>query len=101
MRRRPIVINTSRGGLIDLEHARRALDDGRLAAVALDVTEPEPPPADHPLRAHPRAILTPHMSFYSVEAQAELRRRAAQEVADALKGEPPRCPVNVEVLQKG
>ena len=94
MRRRPILVNTSRGGLVDLEAVTRALDEDRLSAVALDVTEPEPLPADHPLRTHPRAIITPHMSFYSEEAQAELQRRAVEEVVRALTGEPPRCPVN-------
>jgi D-3-phosphoglycerate dehydrogenase len=94
MKRRPIFVNTSRGGLVDLEAVTRALDDDRLSAVALDVTEPEPLPADHPLRTHPRAIVTPHMSFYSEEAQAELQRRAVEEVVRALTGEEPRCPVN-------
>jgi len=94
MRRRPVLINTARGGLVDLEAVTRALDDGRLSGVALDVTEPEPLPADHPLRSHPRAIVTPHMSFYSAEAQAELQRRAADEVVRALAGREPRCPVN-------
>jgi D-3-phosphoglycerate dehydrogenase len=94
MRRRPILVNTSRGGLVDLEAVTRALEEDRLSAVALDVTEPEPLPPDHPLRTHPRAIVTPHMSFYSEEAQAELQRRAVEEVVRALTGEPPRCPVN-------
>jgi D-3-phosphoglycerate dehydrogenase len=94
MRRAPIVVNTARGGLIDLEAATRALDDGRLGGLALDVTEPEPLPEDHPLRRHPRAVITPHTAFYSVEAQAELQRRAAEEVLRGLRGEPPRRPVN-------
>ena len=94
MQRRPIIVNTSRGALVDLEAVTRALDEGRVSAVALDVTEPEPLPADHPLRTHPQAIITPHMSFYSEEAQAELQRRAVEEVVRALTGEPPRCPVN-------
>jgi D-3-phosphoglycerate dehydrogenase / 2-oxoglutarate reductase len=98
MERAPIIVNTARGPLVDLDAAAEALDRGRLGGVALDVTEVEPPPADHPLRRHPRAVLTPHMGFYSVEAQAELQRRAAEEVARALAGEPPDRPVNPEVL---
>jgi D-3-phosphoglycerate dehydrogenase len=101
MRRAPIVINTSRGPLVDLEAATRALDEGRLSALALDVTDPEPLPAGHPLRRHPRAIVTPHMSFYSAEAQAELQRRAVEEVVAALSGRPPRCPVNQPQIEKG
>lgn len=98
MRRAPVLVNTARGPLVDMDAAAAALEDGRLGGVALDVTEVEPPPADHPLRRHPRAVLTPHMGFYSVEAQAELQRRAAEEVARALRGEPPGRPVNPQVL---
>ena len=98
MQRAPILVNTARGPLVDMDAAAAALADGGLGGVALDVTEVEPPPADHPLRSHPRAILTPHMGFYSVEAQAELQRRAADEVARALRGDPPGRPVNPQVL---
>jgi D-3-phosphoglycerate dehydrogenase / 2-oxoglutarate reductase len=98
MRRAPIVVNTSRGPLVDLDAVAEALEAGALSGVALDVTEVEPPPADHPIRSHPRAILTPHMGFYSVEAQAELQRRAAEEVVRAFNGEAPDRPVNPEVL---
>ncbi len=98
MKRAPVLINTSRGGLVDLEAASAALDDGRLAGIAFDVTEPEPLPEAHPLRKHQRSIITPHMAFYSAEAQAELKRRAADEVARALRNEPPRSPVNADAL---
>jgi D-3-phosphoglycerate dehydrogenase len=94
MRSRPLLINTARGGLVDLEAALDALDRDALAGIAFDVTEPEPLAEDHPLRRHPRAIITPHMAFHSVEATEELQRRAAEEVVRALRGEPPRCPVN-------
>jgi D-3-phosphoglycerate dehydrogenase len=97
MKRAPVLINTSRGGLVDLDAVVAALDDGRLSGVALDVTDPEPLPADHPLRTHPSAIVTPHMAFHSIEAQAELQRRAADEVVRALRGEPARSPVNPAV----
>ena len=98
MRRRPVIVNTSRGGLVDLEALARGLDDGTVGAAALDVTEPEPLPREHPLRKHPRVVVTPHMSFYSAEAENELQRRAVDEVVRALTGAPPRCPVNPEVL---
>jgi D-3-phosphoglycerate dehydrogenase len=98
MRRRPIVVNTARGGLVDLEAATAALDDGRLSWLALDVVDPEPLPADHPLRDHPRAIVTPHMAFFSQEAERELQRRATEEVARSLRGEPADVPVNADAL---
>jgi D-3-phosphoglycerate dehydrogenase len=94
----PIVVNTSRGPLVDLEAATAALEDGRIAALALDVTEPEPLPDDHPLRTHPRAVVTPHIAFHSEEAQDELQRLVTDEVARALRGEPPRSPVNTVAL---
>lgn len=94
MKRRPVVINTSRGGLVDLDAVTAALERGDLSGVALDVFEYEPLAIDHRLRAHPLALLTPHMAFYSEESEAELKRRGAEEVVRALRGEPPRCPVN-------
>ena len=101
MKRSPILINTARGGLVDVDAVLGALDDGRLGGAALDVTEVEPFPADHALRQHPRALLTPHMAFYSEEAQKELQRRTAEEVVRSLKGEDPRSPINPEVLHRG
>ena len=98
MQRAPVLVNTSRGGLVDLDAVLAALDDGRLAAVALDVTDPEPLPPSHPLRTHPRAIVTPHMAYYSAEAQDELKRRSADEIRRALTGESPRSPVNADAL---
>jgi D-3-phosphoglycerate dehydrogenase len=94
MTRAPVLINTSRGGLIDLDAAVRALDDGRLGGLAIDVTEVEPPAPDSPLRSHPRVLLTPHMAFYSAEATDDLQARAADEVVRAFRGEPPRSPVH-------
>jgi D-3-phosphoglycerate dehydrogenase / 2-oxoglutarate reductase len=93
LRNAPIIVNTARGPLIDLEAATAALDDGTIGGLGLDVTEPEPLPDGHPLRDHPRAIVTPHRAFYSVEAQAELQRRAVEEVVRALNGEAPHRPV--------
>ena len=98
MARAPIVVNTSRGPLVDMDAALAALDDGRLSGIALDVTEVEPLPAGHRLRDHPRAVITPHMGFYSVEAQADLQWRAADEVARAFTGRPPLRPLNPELL---
>lgn len=100
MRQRPIIVNTARGGLLDLDAGLAGLEDGSVSMLALDVVDPEPLPADHPLRSHPRAIITPHMAFYSVEAEQELQRRAAEEIARALRGEAPDVPVNPEALSR-
>jgi D-3-phosphoglycerate dehydrogenase len=94
------LINTSRGGIVDEQALAEALKEGRLGGAALDVLSVEPPPADHRLRQAPNLILTPHLAFYSRESVIELQTKAAEEVARALKGEPPRCPVNPEVLTR-
>jgi D-3-phosphoglycerate dehydrogenase len=83
------LVNTARGGLVDLDALLEALDSGRLAGVALDVLPQEPPPQDHPLLSHPRALITPHVAWYSAEAEVELRRKAAQNIVDwARTGRP-------------
>jgi D-3-phosphoglycerate dehydrogenase len=94
------LINTSRGGIVDEQALAVALKEGRLGGAALDVLSVEPPPPDHPLREAPNIILTPHLAFYSRESVIELQTKAAEEVARALKGEPPRSPVNPEVLAR-
>jgi phosphoglycerate dehydrogenase-like enzyme len=59
------LVNISRGTLVDQEALLRALDDGRVAMASLDVADPEPLPAGHPLYAHPRVHLSPHVSWSS------------------------------------
>ncbi len=76
------LVNTSRGGLVDLDAVLSALEAGQLAGVALDVLPQEPPPNGHPLLTHPRALITPHVAWYSTEAEIELRRKAAQNIVD-------------------
>ena len=93
MRKAPFLINTSRGGLVDIDAIAVALESGRLAGVALDAFESEPLPPDHPLRSNPLAIITPHMSYYSNESEPDLAKRVAEEVARALGGQPLLNPV--------
>jgi len=74
------LVNTARGAVVEVDAALAALDAGRLAGLALDVLPTEPVPAGSRLLGHPRVILTPHAAFYSIEAERELRRKAAQNV---------------------
>lgn len=89
-----LLINTSRGVLVDEAAVTAALATGRLAGAALDVFEREPLAADSPLLALPNVIVTPHAAFYSEEAIIDLQTRAAANVAAVLAGEPPLTPVN-------
>ena len=98
MKSAAFLINTSRGGIVDEQALATALKENQLGGAALDVLTVEPPPPDHPLRQAPNVILTPHLAFYSRESVIELQTKAAEEVARALTGEPPRSPVNREVL---
>jgi D-3-phosphoglycerate dehydrogenase len=84
-----MLVNTARGAVVDVDAAVAALDAGTLDGAAFDVLPQEPPVAGHPLLAHRRVLLTPHAAFYSVEAEQELRRKAAQNLIDwARTGRP-------------
>lgn len=83
-----VLVNTSRGGLIEPVALSAALSDGTLAAAAIDVYETEPLPADSPLRKLDNVVLTPHAAFYSTASVAALQQLAADEVRRALTGQP-------------
>jgi D-3-phosphoglycerate dehydrogenase len=93
-----ILVNTSRGPLVDLDALRDALASGTLGGAGLDVLESEPPAADDPLLHRDDVIVTPHAAFYSEESLAELQRKAAEQVVDALAGRVPPYAVNAEAL---
>lgn len=72
MKSSALLINTSRGGLIDSIALREALLDNKIAAALLDVLEKEPPPANHPLIGLNNAIITPHIAWISYEARKRI-----------------------------
>lgn len=84
-----IVVNASRGGLLDLDAAVAAVRAGHLAGLAVDVTDPEPLPADHPARHTPGVIVTPHVGYFSVTSVEEAKRRSTGEVMRVLQGQEP------------
>ncbi len=88
-----VIVNTSRGGLIDTAALAEALRSGKLAAAALDVFEEEPLAEDSPLRELDTVTLTPHAAFFSDTSLAALQRLAAEEAERALTGQPLRCRV--------
>jgi D-3-phosphoglycerate dehydrogenase len=84
-----IIVNTSRGPLIDEAALVEALQANRLFGAGLDVFEIEPPAANHPLFALENVVLADHAAWYSEESVADLQRKAAEEVVRVLKGEEP------------
>lgn len=91
-----VLINTSRGGLVDPDALWDALREGRLAGAGLDVFEPEPPDLRHPLYRSERVIVTPHAAFVSDESVLELRNRVVDQVLALAGGEAPANVVNPE-----
>lgn len=83
------LVNVARGELVDLDAVVAALGEGSIAGAALDVFPTEPPGDEHPLRDHDRVLTTPHVAWYSDAANAERRRRAAENVRAVLVGERP------------
>jgi D-3-phosphoglycerate dehydrogenase len=100
MEKKPLLINTSRGPIVDEGALIEALRGGRLSGAGLDVLEKEPPDPLNPLLKMENVVLTPHVSFYSVESISELKRRTAENVSAVLLGKWPRSVVNQEVRGK-
>jgi D-3-phosphoglycerate dehydrogenase len=93
-----ILVNTSRGPLVDLDALRAALAEDRLGGAGLDVLEVEPPAADDPLLHRDDVIVTPHAAFYSEESLRELQRKAVEQVIEALAGRTPPYAVNADAV---
>lgn len=98
MKPEAIVINTSRGPLIDEKALYHALKDKKIGYAGLDVTVQEPIQKDNPLLTLDNVIITPHVAWYSEEAELELKTKVAQGVADVLSGKNAKYLVNRDVL---
>lgn len=91
MTRRPILVNTARGGLVDEEALVTALDEGLIAGAGFDVVAGEPPAPDNPLMriaSRPNVILTPHVAWASDEAQQALADQLIDNVESFVAGRP-------------
>ncbi len=94
MKKTAILVNTSRGPLLEEKAVAEALANGKIAAAGLDVFEAEPLPAESPLRQLDNVILSDHTGWYSEESVTELKTKAAQNVLAVLNGGKPIYPVN-------
>jgi D-3-phosphoglycerate dehydrogenase len=97
MRPTATLVNTSRGGIINLEALDRALRAGRPMFAGIDVYEQEPPGEDLAILGNPRAICTPHLSWLSEEAGWNIREQIVEDVRRFIRQEGPRHPINTEV----
>jgi glyoxylate reductase len=88
MKRSAILVNTSRGPVVSSDDLYAALRDGVIAGAALDVTDPEPIPADHPLLTLPQCLIVPHIASASIATRREMTRISVANLLAGLRGEP-------------
>ncbi len=100
MKRSAILVNTSRGPLVDEAALARALNEGRLAGAGLDVLETEPPGADCPLLSARNCFITPHIAWATYAARKRLMDEVVENVKAFISGTL-RNVVNEEILQGG
>lgn len=89
-----VIVNTSRGAIIDQQALERALEEHRILGAGLDVFEEEPLPTDSPLRDLENVVLSDHSAYYSEESLVDLKRKAALNVKETLLKGRPLYPVN-------
>ena len=89
-----VLINTSRGAVVDTEALYAALSDGEISGAALDVFEDEPPVLTEKIRNIPGLLVSDHSAYYSTSSLSELKKKTALNVLDVLSGKIPRYPVN-------
>jgi len=99
MRRDALLVNVSRGGIVDERALYTALKENWIQGAGLDVLEKEPPAKNDPLLSLGNVIVTPHMAWYSTGSVFEIQEKAAEQVALALTGQVPPYLVNKEVLR--
>lgn len=100
MKKDAVLINTARGSIVNECDLYRHMSAGNLKYACLDVFDPEPPAADHPLRTLPNAILTPHIAGLLNNGKHRIGMHVADEIEKFLRGEPMACEVTKEQLSK-
>jgi len=100
MKSNAVLVNTSRGPVVDTQALYFALKENRIFAAALDVTDPEPLPSGHPLLSLENCIVVPHLGSASKWTRDQMSVLAAQNLIAGLKGERlPNC-VNPQVYEQ-
>ena len=99
MKPQAILINCSRGGLVDIPALCEALRHRRIAAAGIDVHEVEPPPSGYPLYELDNVVVSDHAAWYSEDSVAQIQTEAANSVVTVLKGERPINLINPDVYQ--
>jgi glyoxylate reductase len=94
-----VLVNTSRGQVVDPGALETALRDGEIFAAGLDVTEPEPLPADHPLVRLPNCVVVPHIASASRVTRVRMAEMAAANLLAGLRGERLPTPINPEIYE--
>jgi glyoxylate reductase len=88
-----ILINTARGRLVQTQALVQALEQGWIAGAGLDVTDPEPLPAEHPLYGFPNCLITPHIASATLTTRGKMAEMAADNLLAGLQGVPLPYPV--------
>ena len=96
-----VLVNTSRGPVVDQKALYRALREGWIMAAAADVTDPEPMPMDEPLLTLPNFVVVPHIASASRATRGKMAQMAAENLLAGVRGERLPTPVNPEVYEKG
>jgi phosphoglycerate dehydrogenase-like enzyme len=97
MKPEAILINASRGAVLDEEALIEALRDGHLGGAGLDVYDPEPPAPDNPLFRFEQVVLTPHVASFTEEGRRRMSVTVVEDMLQVLRGERPQYLANPEV----
>jgi glyoxylate reductase len=97
MKQTAVLVNTSRGPVVDHKALYAALRAGQIWAAGLDVTDPEPIPMDDPLLTLDNCLIVPHIASASFKTRDEMAALAARNIVNVLHGRPPETAVNPEV----
>jgi lactate dehydrogenase-like 2-hydroxyacid dehydrogenase len=89
-----VLVNTARGPIVDSQALYLALSEGWIAAAALDVTDPEPLPVDHPLLSLPNCLVVPHIASATVASRTRMAQMAVRNLIAGVRREPLPFPVN-------